>query len=229
MSLAIDWISNQLYYSYVDQSINYIKVTNYPSISYHYTIFSSNVDKPSLIVVNPRLRFLYWIDDSQYSKLERAYLDGSNRTILIRNGIISPTDFSIDINNGDLYWSDNTKDTIEKCDWNGKNRKILKSSNIPNVKSLTILDSTVYYADSRLKSLFSLNVSIYLNNSNEFQSKKLKIINSLNLIEIFIFTEKAQPLIVDSPCHFSSLYNKCDQLCFSIPYEEAPNCACKYK
>jgi low density lipoprotein-related protein 2 len=226
MSLAFDWISNQLYYSYNDQSINYIKVTNYPSISFHYTIFSSKSDKPSLIVINPKLRYLYWIDDSQYSKLERSYLNGAGRTVLIKNDMISPTDLVIDINNGDLYWSDNTKDTIEKCDWNGKNRKILKSSNIPNVRSLSILDNIIYYADSRLKSIFYLNLSSYVNNSKEIQSNKLKTINSLSLNEILIFTERSQPLNIDSPCYFTSVYNKCDQLCFSLPNETVAKCAC---
>lgn len=61
-SLAIDWTNNHLYYSYFESSKAFIKVTNLPSIDYHYTIFSSQVEKPSLLAVNPKLRFLYWID-----------------------------------------------------------------------------------------------------------------------------------------------------------------------
>lgn len=68
-SLAIDWINNHLYYSYIEGSRAFIKVTNFPSIDYHYTIFNSKIEKPSLLAVNPKLKFLYWIDQVKFNSL----------------------------------------------------------------------------------------------------------------------------------------------------------------
>lgn len=170
LSLAMDWINNLLYYSYSDPPFNYIKVTKFPSVDYHLTIFSSKVEIPSVLAVNPKLRYLYWIDQGQFSKLERAFLNGSNRTVLVRTEIVTPTDLYVDSKTGDVYWSDNTKDRIEKCDWDGKNRVVIKSSNIPNPKSIFVIDNILYYADSRLRGVFSFNMSY--SNSSTNQLKK---------------------------------------------------------
>ncbi|CAF1149705.1 unnamed protein product, partial [Brachionus calyciflorus] len=119
----------------------------------------SKEDKPSLLAVNPRLKYLYWIDQGQNAKLERSNLDGTNRTILINSDILTPSDIFIDQETGDVYWSDNTRDKIEKCDWNGQNRKVVKADQLPNPQSIFINDKNLYYADSRLRGVYSLNLS----------------------------------------------------------------------
>ena len=120
MSLSVDWINNLLYYSYTDLPNHYIKVTDLPTAQYHYTVFTSKQDKPSVVAVNPKLRYLYWIDQGQYAKLERAFLNGSNRTVLVNTEITTPTDLFVDVATGNVYWSDNTYDRIEMCDFEGK-------------------------------------------------------------------------------------------------------------
>ena len=76
--IAIDWINNLLYYSYFDSPNSYIRVTNFPNIDYHYTIFKSNKDRPSLIAVNPKLRYLYWIDQVSLFSLHSNVLPKKN-------------------------------------------------------------------------------------------------------------------------------------------------------
>lgn len=129
----------------------------------------------------------------------------------------TPTDLFIDIKSGDIYWSDNTKDRIERCDWNGKNRILIKSSNIPNPKAIFYLDGFLYYVDSRLKSINSLNIS--MKNS----SVQMKKVNSPDLLEILVFDAKTQPTDIDSPCKNQ---NVCDQFCFTTPLQNNPKCAC---
>ena len=115
-----------MYYSYTDSPFNYIKVTRLPDAQLHYTIVTSKQDKPSALAVNPKLRYLYWIDQGQYAKLERSLLNGSNRRVLIQTEINTPTDLFVDVKTGNVYWSDNTYDRIEMCDFEGKNRRIIK-------------------------------------------------------------------------------------------------------
>lgn len=192
-------------------------MTKFPSCEGHLTIFKSNSDSPSSIAVNPKLRFLYWIDKGQFAKLERSYLNGSNRTTLIKTDMVSPTDLFIEVRTGDIYWSDNTKDRIEKCDWDGKNRIIIKSSSIPNPKAIFVLDGFLYYADSRLRSIYSLNISM----TNT--SVQIKKVNSPDLLEVIVFDAKAQPNDISSPCKSENI---CDQFCFAMPQESTPKCGC---
>lgn len=174
LSLALDWVNNLLYYSYADPPFNYIKVTKFAGVDYHTTIFSSNVDQPSSLAVNPKLRYLYWIDKGQFSKLERAFLNGSNRTVIVRNDLVSPTDLFVDVKTGDLYWSDNSRDRIEKCDWDGRNRVVIKSSGLPNPKSVFFIDNLLYFLDSRLKSIYSINITAANSTNNTLQIKKVR-------------------------------------------------------
>jgi hypothetical protein len=139
--------------------MSYIKVCTYPQADYHYTIVSSKDDKPNVLAVNPKLRYLYWVDQGQQSKIERSLLNGQNRTILVNTDIISPTDIFIDMLTGDVYWTDNTKDRIERMSWNGENRVIIKSNNLPNPVAVGLVDDLLYYADSRLRGIYFMNLT----------------------------------------------------------------------
>lgn len=250
MGLAMDWINNLLYYSYYDAPNSYIRVTNFPSIDYHYTVFTSQKDKPSLIAVNPQLKYLYWIDQvslnkrktlfksillklnllfkGQYPKLERAFLDGKNRTVLINTNIVSPTDIFVDQTNGDIYWSDNTRDTIERCSWNGSNRVVVRSKKLPNTRAVYVQDDVLYYTDSRLRGVYStllLNIS---NTTNIPDQLLVKQVQSYSLGELILFDEKSQPRNFASACAVSGRRSLCEQICFALPdgLVKTSTCAC---
>jgi len=159
MDLSMDWVNNLLYYSYFEAPNSYVKVTNFPRIEYHFNLFTSNLHKPSLLAVDPIRRYLYWIDQGQFPRLVRAWLDGSNQTVLINQGLGAPTDLFVDRTNGDVYWSDNIKDTIEKCGWDGSGRKVMRSTGLPSTKGLWLQEGVMYYVDSRLKGVYSVDVS----------------------------------------------------------------------
>lgn len=44
--------------------------------------------------------------------------------------------------------------------------------------------------------------------------------------EVLVFSDKSQPLNIDSPCSTASSSNVCDQFCFSMPQQNTPKCAC---
>jgi len=64
-------------------------------------------------------------------------LNGSNRSVLIQTEINTPTDLFVDVKTGNVYWSDNTYDRIEMCDFEGKNRRIIKGIVYINSKNQT--------------------------------------------------------------------------------------------
>jgi low density lipoprotein-related protein 2 len=182
------------------------------------------VDSPAVIAVNPKLKYLYWIVQGQFAKLERANLDGSNRTTLITTDILSPTDLYIEPRTGDIYWSDNIKDRVEKCDWQGQNRVIVKQTLMPSTKSIFVYDGNLFYADARQRSVFAYNMS-YANNTARLLKKTRGLFWGSELQEVLVFTERAQPIEgMSSAC--AAMTSQCDQLCFSLPGSSLAKCAC---
>ena len=57
--------------------------------------------------------------------IHKAYLDGSNSSVLVNNieELISPYGMTIDFPNQQLYWVDSAKDTIERINIDGKELK----------------------------------------------------------------------------------------------------------
>lgn len=56
------------------------------------------------------------------TKLERAFMDGSNRVELVKSRLGTPTGITLDIVNRRVYWSDSHFDTVETVTYSGLNR-----------------------------------------------------------------------------------------------------------
>lgn len=79
----------------------------------------------------PCSRWMYWTDweedpkESKRGKIERAWMDGSNRNILLTSKtVLWPNGLSLDIPQGILYWVDAYYDRIEMVYLNSTERKV---------------------------------------------------------------------------------------------------------
>lgn len=63
-----------------------------------------------------------YVAAGEQMKLERAYMDGSNRLELVKNRLGTPTGITIDIVNQRVYWSDSHFDTVETVTYSGLDR-----------------------------------------------------------------------------------------------------------
>lgn len=70
---------------------------------------------------------MYWSDWGAQAKIERAGMDGSERTALITSNLTWPNGLAIDHDLSRLYWADGGTKAIEYADLNGKNRNTLIS------------------------------------------------------------------------------------------------------
>lgn len=52
------------------------------------------------------LRLMYWTDWGENAKLERAAMDGSERTVLINNNLGWPNGLTVDKVSSQLLWAD---------------------------------------------------------------------------------------------------------------------------
>lgn len=69
-------------------------------------------------------RLLYWIDQGQYPRIGKAYLDGTNWSPIVTSGISTPRDLTVDMLTHDVYWVDAKLDTIQKISYSGGNRQV---------------------------------------------------------------------------------------------------------
>lgn len=59
---------------------------------------------------------------SEQMKLERAFMDGSNRIELVKIRLGTPTGITLDIVTQRVYWSDSHFDTVETVTYSGLDR-----------------------------------------------------------------------------------------------------------
>lgn len=59
------------------------------------------------------------------TKLERAFMDGSNRVEIIKSRLGTPTAITLDIITKRVYWSDSHFDTVETVTYSGLDRFVI--------------------------------------------------------------------------------------------------------
>lgn len=65
---------------------------------------------------------MFWSDWGRLPKIERAYLDGSSRRVIVATELGWPNGLTVDYEAKRIYWVDAQLDCIEMSDLNGKHR-----------------------------------------------------------------------------------------------------------
>ena len=211
--IAVDWISNKLYWTDNGQ-ISRIGVLDIAAGYYTSIINTGAGTNPRAIVVDPirrcsslsydniivctiyhnnlyvhllYTRVLYWSDWGSVAKIERASMDGKNQTAIIDTGLVWPSGLTIDHAQQVLYWTDNNRRRIERSNIDGSNRRTISDQRILYQPfGISIYRSTLYYTDF-ISGVNTLNVS--------GESFPKTIVNSLceNAIGIEVFSIERQP------------------------------------
>jgi low density lipoprotein receptor-related protein 5/6 len=61
-------------------------------------------------------------------RIERAYLDGTGRRVLVRRDLQWPNGLVVDYEDNVLFWADAHLNRIELCDFRGRNRRVVVNS-----------------------------------------------------------------------------------------------------
>uniref|UniRef100_A0A8C3T1G6 EGF-like domain-containing protein n=1 Tax=Chelydra serpentina TaxID=8475 RepID=A0A8C3T1G6_CHESE len=128
--IAVDWMGNNLYWT-DDGPKKTISVARLEKAAQtRKTLIEGKMTHPRAIVVDPLNGWMYWTDweedpkDSKRGKIERAWMDGSNRNVFITSKtVLWPNGLSLDIPAKVLYWVDAFYDRIEMIFLNGTERK----------------------------------------------------------------------------------------------------------
>ncbi|XP_076061029.1 low-density lipoprotein receptor-related protein megalin isoform X2 [Oratosquilla oratoria] len=219
--IAIDWIANNLYFTNVFPHETYVEVSWLDGK--HRMVLKSLVkDSPRELAVNPIKRYLYWLDYGQFPVIGQAHLDGTNWKPIVTSGISNPRDITVDIFTHDVYWVDSAQDSINKVNFDGRNRQYIRR-NLPKPMGLALNGDKLYWVDRNLGTIFRASK----HSGSETPPERFKTgLESLRDIAIYDVTN--QPVKkAETPC--SQLGNGgCEQLCFSFPTGVTPHyrCAC---
>ena len=72
---------------------------------------------------------MFFSDNGPIPRIEKAYLDGQDREAIVYIGLSRVLSLSLDVLNDKLYWVDVDRHTIEVCNYDGSNRRVIKRIN----------------------------------------------------------------------------------------------------
>ena len=101
---------------------------------------------------------MFWTDWGWDERIERANMDGTNRTVVIRTGLFYPNGLALDATKNWLYWIDFYYDKLEVYEFPSKTRRqIISSRSEPKLSSpigVTLYEDYVYWTDRNLKAIY---------------------------------------------------------------------------
>lgn len=185
---------------------------------------------PRHIVVDPRNRYLYWADYGQTPKIEKALLDGTNRTILVSSGIITPRGLALDWKTGYVFWVDDSLDMIARIYPHGGETEIVRyGSRYPTPYGITVFEDSIIWVDRNLKKVFQA--------SKEPGNTEPPVVirDNINVLrDVTMFDQRTQPTsaldLNYNPCMETN--GDCAHFCFALPGSSAgtqnKKCSCAF-
>lgn len=100
---------------------------------------------------------VFWSDWGPNAKIERSYMDGSERQPITNDGIYWPNGLAMDFSTDRIYWADAKHHVIENSKLDGTDRKKILSNNLPHPFALTIFEDNMFWTDWHTKTISSAN------------------------------------------------------------------------
>ncbi|KAL1116301.1 hypothetical protein AAG570_005796, partial [Ranatra chinensis] len=116
--IAVDWLANNLYWTDSEQKT--LEVARIDGRGRK--IIIPMMEEPRSVAVYPQRGYLFWTDWGDIPKIERSYMDGSHRQVIVESDLGLPNGLALDYTLNKLYWADALKDHIEMSDLRGKDR-----------------------------------------------------------------------------------------------------------
>ena len=103
---------------------------------------------------------LYWTDTGSNAAIERASMDGRNRTVIHNNTALGrPYGLTLDYSTQKLYWIDGQLDILQSSNVDGTDRIPLLTTGIVGAFYITTSRGSFYWTDFVLGSIQAFNSS----------------------------------------------------------------------
>lgn len=201
-NMAWDWIGKNLYFT----NNGKISVVQYSNPKNRREIIKQT--QVYGLAIDPNAGYLFFSTINRPAKISRAYLDGTNVTVLQQRGLSLPYSVTIDYQSKKVYWADSHLSKIQYCDYNGNNLNTLIGSSISSPISIVVYKYNLYFYDLRLSTIYK---------SSKFFANSPTILRSNvnNIYQMKIFSYESQSSIDNHPC--SRQNGDCSHFCFAVP------------
>ena len=138
----------------------------------------------SIILIKSRYLFsyIYWSDWGSHPKLERAWLDGTHREVLVNTSIQWPNGLALDYIERKVYWADAKLDKIEVCNLNGSGRRILIDKEVPHIYGFGLIGKHLYWTDWQRRNLQKIHVDS--SDSKDIIAELLPAVMGLKVVDM---------------------------------------------
>ncbi len=92
-------------------------------------------------------RVLYFTDWGGVGRIEKASLNGANRTVIHNTSLVWPNALTLDIPTQTLYWADANLDKVERSGVDGQNRMLLAERGVDHPFGIVFANNTLYFTD----------------------------------------------------------------------------------
>lgn len=217
--LALDWISQNLYYIDSRKGTLNVLSTEKPE---NRKVLLSDLKRPRAIVVHPNRGYVFYSEWDRPANISRAFLDGSN-VMVFRNVLLGwPNGLSIDYQTDRIYWCDALLDHLQHAKLDGTDVQTISSASIKHPFSLVIFNDWLYVTDWRHDAILRMN------KTDGSQEKVVaEVAESNRLYGIRVYSQRAQDIRNSHPCYGN---NPCEKFCFPVPDGDTENlkaqCGC---
>ncbi len=143
-NIAIDWIAENIYWT--SQKSKVIEVARLNG-SFRYVVINEDLDSPKAIAVDPRVGFLFWSENGERMRIERALMDGSERKVIYSSSNVALiTDLIIDYTRNKLIWCDQYNSMILKSDYDGFEVEVIAVSALQPY-SIDLRNDVIYWIE----------------------------------------------------------------------------------
>ncbi|XP_055343212.1 low-density lipoprotein receptor-related protein 2-like [Paramacrobiotus metropolitanus] len=213
-SIAFDWVSENLYY--VDAGKPETGVCSVSRKAVHCApVIDAEINNPHGLAVHPGKRLLSFAQWGSRPKIERPWLDGSARVVVISQKVLWPNALVIDYIWDRLYFIDAQLDWIECVSYSGDDRRTVFRMAFSHPFGLTMIGNRLYWTEWTHRGIYSV-----LTNGSDFQLVHDMSMRPLGIVAVH---PSRQPYF-DSPCE--PAVSLCDQICLAR-VAQYYNCVCQ--
>ena len=225
--IAIDWYGDNIYWT--DEGLKTISVARLDNTTIRQTLFSVGITHPRAIVLHPTQGLMFWTDwveypSSQRSKIERATMDGTERSVWVEDQLHWPNGLSVDYDSDRLYWCDAYYDRIEGVSLADKSdRKVFANFGM-NVRHPYGL--VHYSVDGLLQSFFWTEFTIGQIMRLDVLKNESTVVyaDSVLLFDIILVDTTSSSQTGSNAC--SQNNGDCDHLCLTSTNNRQKVCQC---
>jgi low-density lipoprotein receptor-related protein 1 (alpha-2-macroglobulin receptor) len=167
-SLAIDWISGNLYW--IDAGSDVLEVAN-SNGSRRIVLISSGLRHSHSLVLDLLSGLMFWADGEAPFVINKAKLDGSDRRVLYSSTSIETLrKLTVDLDRQSLYWLDSSSGQIVRIQYDGSARQlILTDARLQGATAFALHSNRLYWAAPAIESAIDTkSISSVLSSHNGF-------------------------------------------------------------